>query len=636
MRRLCAIVLSLAAVAVQATPSGWVLPDQPGAAPAVVQLAAADPLVMQVSGALRARGFAYASWREDRYSPDRLDALLDAGKTVDRSRVALLAAGHDVTSVLDLLVAGKKQDIRGVALHVDDDIDWPSLAVAARWPAMWVTYPSAPAAARASAFELARHARAAGAQVWLQPAVSAAAAFSDPSLAGWLSSLDVTRTRRFEDARVSTYGGDRHDVLVDVLSRVGMRMIADPVIARVIESESGLPADLVLGDRGRLLRVTDAGAVVEFDAGDALRAVYGDGVVDVHIGPAAAQALVHPETGAVVRAMPTSIQLAQGARSVLMLRHADGSYAYLDLHDARGIDAVMASTDAHDRGRVWWVLADRADARGSRLLRITLQPGDPRRGLWWDPSHPGHALDIQPVQGGHSAVFATYDDAGDSRWYLASGRIANDRFVAGQGGLQLMRRDPALSLPKSDPARRGRIAIDFSVNARHPACTSRTAGATQLALLTVEVPGQSRTWCIEPVALPSGLPEADVNGTWFGGANDSGWGLTVVASGEGESRLMSALLYFHDAEGWPRWAMGAARAGSGGAVIAMHDYTQGCRSCAEAIRPSRPLGELRLRSGGWCAEPELRLAADLSMADGAHTFRRNEMSLQRVTQSRCN
>ena len=623
----------VASVAVSAAPVTWFRPEQPGAAPAVVQLAADDGVALRYSDALRARGFAYANWRADRFTANAWSELLRSSDALDGSRIALVASGKQAADAMHLLAAAAPQslNLRGLVLRVDEDTRWPaSLASVNRWPSMLLTYAAAHPQARASAFALAQQARAAGAQVWVQPATNDDAA----AVAGWLAALEVKRARRFEDALVDAYRGDRHDALVSALNKVAPRDGEDPVLAQVADAETGQPVALMLDAQGRILR-SSAGAIVpEFDARGALAAVFGDDDIALRIGPAAAQTLLHPETAAQVQVLPTTIATNEGARSLLMLRHADGSYAWFDLHDTRGIRALMASDSASDHGRVWWALMDAADARGSRLLRIKLQSGDPRRGLWWDPSHPGHALDVQPIQGGHSLVFATFDEVGQSRWLLASGRITQGRFVASKDGLQLMRRDPALSAPKPDPRNAARIAVDFSIDARHPACSGRKAQATQLALLTVSDARGTLSWCIEPVSLPAGVPDADVNGTWYGGANDSGWGLTIVASGQAETRLTSAMLYYHDAEGWPRWAMGAARAGEGGAVLAMHDYLQSCIGCSHPTLSARPLGELRLRASGWCAQPELRAAFELT-EDVNRSFLRDETGLQRVTEARC-
>lgn len=623
----------VASIAVSAAPVTWFRPAEPGAVPGVVHLTADAGDALRYSDALRARGFAYANWRGDRIGVDAWSELLRSGEALDGSRIAIVASGKQVGDAMTLLsaVAPQSLNLRGMVLRVDEGARWPaSLAAVKQWPSMLLTYAADQPSARASAFALARRARVAGAQVWVQPATNDDAA----AVAAWLAALGVQRARRFEDATVAAYRGEQHDALANALDQVAPRDHDDAVLAQVADGESGQTATLVLDAQGRILRALAGTAVPEFDARGALAAVFGADDIAFRIGPAATHVFLHPETGARVHVLPTTIATAEGSRSLLMLRHADGSYAWLDLNDARRIRAVMASEAASDFGRVWWVLMDATDAGGSRVLRVALQPGEPRRGLWWDPSHPGHALDVQPIQGGHSAVFATFDAQGRSRWLLATGHISQRRFVASKAGLQLMRRDPALSAPKPDPGHTARIAVDFSVDARHPACAARKAQATQLALLSISDARGRLNWCIEPVALPAGVPDADVNGTWYGGANDSGWGLTVVASGEADTRLTSALLYYHDAEGWPRWAMGAARAGEGGAALTMHDYQQSCVGCSEVTLSARPLGELRLRASGWCAQPELRAAFEMN-ADATRAFVREEAVLQRVTEARC-
>ena len=623
--------LLAAQIGASAAPVVWFRPSEPGSVPAVVQIGADQAAVLRLSDAVRARGFAHANWRPaGRPEAKGLSEALARGRALDRSRVALVAAGDAVADAWRM-AAAQPAALRALVLQVDAPADWAEpRAGAATWPALLLTYAADRPDVRASTFALARKARAAGAQVWVQPAAGGDAA----AVAAWLAALEAKRTRRFEDASVEPYRGARHAALVESLAKIAPRRPGVVALAGIVEADGTRRADLVLDTEGRMQRLAQGVAEAEFDARGALATVFGDEGLALHIGPASAQFLRHPETGAEVLALPTTIATDAGVRSLLMLRHADGSYAWLDLDDGRGIRALTASTDAADQGRVWWLLMDAADARGSRVLRVALQPGDPRRGLWWDPSRPGHALDLQPILGGHSAVFSTFDDDGQSRWYLATGRIAAQRFVAGKDGLQLMRRDPALSAPKPDPRHAGRIAIDFAVDARHPVCAQRRAEAAQLAVLTVSDARGTRQWCIEPVALPPGLPDADVNGTWYGGANDSGWGLTVVASGAAESGLMSAMLYYHDAEGWPRWAMGAARAGQTGAALSMHDYAQTCVGCADAKLTARPLGELRLRAAGWCAQPELRASFELT-TDPNRRFVRGEAGLQRVTESRC-
>ena len=104
-----------------------------------------------------------------------------------------------------------------------------------------------------------------------------------------------------------------------------------------------------------------------------------------------------------------------GTRSVLMLRHAAGSYAYLDLSDDRGIRGMLPSNDAQDHGRVWWVLTERADADGGRLLRIALQAGGTPPGFWWGPRHPRGRSAPPPGAGGPRGGFSSSPTHGSGR-----------------------------------------------------------------------------------------------------------------------------------------------------------------------------------------------------------------------------
>jgi hypothetical protein len=264
------------------------------------------------------------------------------------------------------------------------------------------------------------------------------------------------------------------------------------------------------------------------------------------------------------------------------------------------------------------------------LLRVELQNAAPRRGVWWDPTRPGHGIDLQPVFGGHSLVFATYDDSGESRWYLASGRIEAGRFVGSGEGLMLMRRADALSAPTADPKRSGSLELVFGIDAGHPACRARAAKSNQLALFRFRLGGRDESWCIEPVPLPAGVPERDVNGAWYGGGGDSGWGLSVVSAGNGPGAMLSAILYYHDPDGWPRWALGGGPRSDSGAAISMFEYHLDCGDDCRSVRPSsREAGEIDLRTAGWCGAPELRAAIRLGR------FQRDEFALKQVSEKRC-
>ncbi|MCC6560964.1 MAG: hypothetical protein IT478_06380 [Xanthomonadales bacterium] len=622
----------------------WLVPDLPGMRPGVIRIDASEDATAVGSTQLRARGWWYLNWREQTPSQGALERVLAGNAQVDRSHLVLMAAGAKARAAVVLALQLEQAPatavrLRGLVLRIDGEIEWPQLPVSAEWPALLLGYEAGDALSRQSAFALAGRARAAGAAVWLLPLAESADLANEALLPDWLATLEIVRARRFEDALVRAYAGPHSAALESALSERAQQLRAKRASAGSAGAQvfdlDGSVTELLVDAQARLLRRHGLSAELEFDANAALNAIYGDAGSLLDVDVAAAVPLLHPETGGEVLAIPAHRSAVSGAHSVLLLRHGDGNYGLLDLGDTRAVEALMASPDARDHGHAWWARMAEADARGSRLLRIELQPVHPRRGLWWDPSHPGHALDLQPVAGGHSAVFATYDAAGASRWYLASGRIERGQFATTIDGLQLMRRDPALSAPKADRAHAGSIRVDFSVDASHPVCRARQAAAAQLALLSVQHAGRAERWCIEPVALPAGVPDQDVNGVWYGGSGDSGWGLSVLRSGASGRGLISAMLYFHDDAGWPRWAMGAGANGIGGATLTMHDYSLACRDCADASPRAQALGELRLRIGGWCGAPELRASFELGGADAALAFQRQDMPLQRLSQSRC-
>ncbi|MBI2398850.1 MAG: hypothetical protein HYV17_13730 [Xanthomonadales bacterium] len=622
----------------------WSTADVPGAQPALIQVQAGEAEALVRAAQTQALGWSHVNWRDAALDRVGLERLLARSERVDRSQLVLMGGGTRASALLALSaqllrLPNPPARLRGLVLQVEATGAWPSLPKSNDWPALLLSYRRDDAQARRAAFALARNARAAGAAVWLQPREAAASAADADLLPGWLATLGIARVRRFEDALVRSYPAASKRSIETALLALAQQLHdaagAGKSLQVHVSDRQGGAFELLVDADARLLRRDGRGVVAEFDAQQALRSVYGDLLASPRIDLAAAQPLLHPETGSTLLAIPVRLELAGGSIGVLLLRHADGSYGMIDLGDGGALEALLPSPEAADRGHAWWGLRAQADADGHRLTRIELQPVLPRRGLWWDPSHAGSALDLQPVPGGYSAVFATYDEAGASRWYLATGRIEGQRFVSAAGGLQLMRRDPAMAPPHPDRALGGRIDIDFSVAAEHPACKRRSAGAAQLALLSVQLPGRTESWCIEPVGLLAGVPEHDVNGVWYGGSGDSGWGLSVVSAGDEGRGLVSAMLYFHDREGWPRWAMGAGALGVDGATLTMHGYSQRCRDCRNPETTAQALGELRLRVGGWCGEPELRARLELGDGDPGLRFQRPEMPLQRISESRC-
>jgi hypothetical protein len=624
----------------------WYTPSSPGAHPALIHLVDQELGAHALESALPARDWVYSAWTlpgPSVVNASQIRELLAVrlgSLGLDASRLVLMGdANHALAVVAAADQLQRNADelrVRAVVVEVHGKEIWPELAVrAARWPSLLIRYRADDVNARLSAFALARHARVAGAAVQMWPA-SDAAAEADGMLLAWLAALDLRRVQRFDDTLIAPYRGADHERILKSIARpVADDAVIDPISGSPILAQLATNETLLADREGRVVRRTPSGVtVLEFDATAALSVVFGADSSAVEFASAAVTALVHPETGEAVLALPVRLRLPEGARSVLLLRRADASYSFTDLDDPRAVKAIAPSPSGRDHGRSWWLLMADADHDGHQLLRMDLHRAAPRRGIWWDPSRPGSAIDLQSVEGSYSLVFSSYDDAGKSRWYLASGHIEQQKFHANGDGLLLMRKRDPLAQPTPDKRFSGRVGIDFSIDATHPACRARDAKAAQLALFSVRRDGRDEVWCIEPFPLPAGVPERDVSGAWYGGRNDSGWGLSVVHAGTDTQSMISAVLYFHDAEGWPRWALGSARSGADGASLMMYAHERDCGSCQKPVSHAVELGEMRLRLGGWCGAPELRAAIELNGAT-AMPFHREEMALHPVALPRC-
>lgn len=632
----------------------WFTPGTQGAHATVIHFRDQPATSLAFADDLAARDLVYSGWHAADAEPmpvQRFREILTprAGRHgIDLSRLVLMADASLAVPVLVLADALQKSDadlrLRGIVIDVDTAMDWPALSQAkASAPVMLIRYRVDQNEARTAAFALARQARDIGVAVMLLAKRDATDPVAAATTLSWMSALELPRVQRFDDARVSAYAGTDQDALLATLAALQVPPEVDAdgrspgFLASVSGLESGADEALFADAEGHIFRRSSVGTqALEFDVTTALSAVYGDVVSAVEIGTSAATELLHPETGEHVLALPVRVEVSDGGHSLLLLRRTDGSYAYADLNDERAVMAITPSPDAGDHGRTWFLTMAGNDAQTRRLLRFDLHRAAPRRGIWWDPSHPGHAIDLASLDGAHSLVFSTYDAAGKSRWYLASGRIEHDRFRANADGLLLMRRKDALAAPTADARHGGDVAIDFSIDATHPVCRARTATATQLALFSLRRNGRETQWCIEPFPLPAGVPEHDVNGTWFGGTNDSGWGLSLLNAGSERPTLVSALLYFYDAAGWPRWALGSGRSGEHGASLTMFDFNRNCADCKDVKTAVREIGELNLRFHGWCGAPEVRAKFNLGVTDDASIrFQRDEMPLKMLTQPRC-
>jgi len=196
-----------------------------------------------------------------------------------------------------------------------------------------------------------------------------------------------------------------------------------------------------------------------------------------------------------------------------------------------------------------WPAKDQFD-----MLQHPPSGGETYGGLMYDRSRDGHGLDIRAAGPWFNLLFYTYDDSGKPEWYIAQGTVHEQLFVANR--IYYVTYHVERSPPQQfELATLGHFIIDFREAETEAACNDGVdrSSASQLALFDWSVNGERGQWCIEPLAFGDGAPTPDVNGTWYSGPDDDGWGMTVAIQGD----AVFVVLYYYDANGLPRFSVGS-------------------------------------------------------------------------------
>ncbi len=190
---------------------------------------------------------------------------------------------------------------------------------------------------------------------------------------------------------------------------------------------------------------------------------------------------------------------------------------------------------------------------------VTIQPG-----MWYDRAHDGHGMVIEPVTDDlYYILFYTYDDNGRPEWMAALATVENGVFNITNNSDTMIRflydygigPNAGQQPHNPDPSVSASLKIDFNHSAANEsACQDgidRT-GADQLALASWQVNRTSGSWCLEPLLPASSYPTPNLGASWWAGATDQGWGLSLVFFNDS----IGVVLFYYDADGQPRWAIG--------------------------------------------------------------------------------
>ncbi|SDD11368.1 hypothetical protein [Aquimonas voraii] len=233
---------------------------------------------------------------------------------------------------------------------------------------------------------------------------------------------------------------------------------------------------------------------------------------------------------------------------------------------------------------------------------------------FYDPARSGHGIDfrlISPSITGRDAEyflgFYTFDADGNPEWYVSSGPVVDGVFVPARNtfGDSLLRQNylgPNNSVSDASAAYSGTIRINFNNARLHPACQDghpdrRLDGP--LAVMTARINGERIQWCMQPVVMP-GRVQRDFSSIWYS-LGDSGWGLALQSFDGSTDRGTAAdglfsILFYADATGKPRWAIGQATDFRPGQAQPLRQVAGYCRTCpsTDGIQLSEPIGSMTL------------------------------------------
>ena len=180
--------------------------------------------------------------------------------------------------------------------------------------------------------------------------------------------------------------------------------------------------------------------------------------------------------------------------------------------------------------------------------------------------------------------FYTYDDFGEPEWLLGVAPI-DDGAIAGD--LQRYTYDHETRSQVLDPGFEGRFVLDYRADAVEAACNDDTdrSGASQLASFYWRTDRDSAVWCTQFLYGGDGQPYD--GGVWYAGNDDAGYGFSM--SQQGTRRI--AIVYYYDADGQPRWALGGSENGGSIELDSFYGY---CRRCVATERLIETAGTLDL------------------------------------------
>lgn len=212
----------------------------------------------------------------------------------------------------------------------------------------------------------------------------------------------------------------------------------------------------------------------------------------------------------------------------------------------------------------------------------------PRSTQYFDPSRPGHGIDVQRVfDNVYFIIFYTYDANGNPEWYLSIGQVLDGVFVpqtnANGDSMVRMRYTAGGNPPQvADPNSDGQIRLDFNQAAFAPACRDGTPRdqSTPLVLMTWSIGAErNQQWCMQALVSTALAATPDFTGAWYAGNQDAGWGFSLLSFRINGNNGLFGLLFYSDAQGNGRWGFTQTANFVPGTTYTFKERRGYCRTC---------------------------------------------------------
>jgi len=215
-------------------------------------------------------------------------------------------------------------------------------------------------------------------------------------------------------------------------------------------------------------------------------------------------------------------------------------------------------------------------AQGSNPADAESKEFVPAAGNWFNPARPGHGLDIQRSGDLLAITWYTYADDGTPTWYQTSGPLLNAKSGdKGTGGFvgELLRFSWNHQVGEAGFETAGSLALTFA-DKRH-ATLEWTLGTS------------SGSEPVEFFAFAEGDTIVDFTGMWFDGG-EPGYGLSVASQGD----TRAVVVFFYDAAGFARWALGSGDNGIE-SVVELLSFSGFCPGCDWVEPTTVPAGGIQ-------------------------------------------